>query len=1133
VLNKGARAMMQNNLGSEVAVVLGSGVDADGKPFPATVLRALAAYELAQAHPRLTVILSGGSPPYVKDAAVSEASVMAQVLIEKGIAPERLLLEDESRDTVGNAILTAARYLHGVAPRVLYVVTSPFHAERALSYFRSVLSPAWDIRPVLSGVADDDTIRGANEQGGIEWGQRFFAGIEPGDIRGCVRKLLSERGDRYGKLAWLVQFESEEITTMCMANHDDSAVAVAEKSVRLPETVLPEHYRITLSPDLKRFTFAGEVDIDLRVKEATDTVVLNAVDLAIRDAYVTDAAGTRLNGTVTIDKHAEQASISFAGKVGKGKWRLHLAFKGELSTKLAGFYRSTYKAGGKEHVIASTQFEPNDARRAFPCFDEPMFKATFQVTLIVDESLTAISNGPILSETLVPGSRMVLEETHADGFLSNEVVGTGKKVVEFGTTMKMSTYLVAFVVGEFEATDPIVVNGTEVRVFCVPGKKHLATFGLKAAQFSLTWFERYFGIKYPGDKLDLVGIPDFAFGAMENLGCVTFRETALLVSEETATIAELSRVAEVVAHEIAHMWFGDLVTMEWWNALWLNEAFATFMATKVEHDFRREWDRWTNFGIERAAALRTDGLGSTRPMEAAVINPASALGMIDVITYRKGCSVLRQLEQFIGETTFRNGIRAYLKKHAYANAKAGDLWDALDSVSEHPVREIMESWVLQPGYPVVTVSESDVTGCVTLSQRPFKYLAEKVDAAQRWLVPVLLRYKTADGEDCQWVLLDGTQKTIYLGENLDWVVANAHGHGFYRTLYSPGLTAKLVGDVQNNLSAIERFNLVNDAWACVLAGLSTAEQFLDSVELFTDETDPNVWTLLQNSLNRMHDLLPERNRSLFAKVVRKLVTPQYTRLGWEAKDSDSVQDRQVRGIVISMLGTIGHDTRVADKADELFASYKTDRSAVASDVVPAVIALVAYDGGAAEYAELLRLYEQTNNPQEKVRFLGALAGFRHTELLEQTLKATITPTVRTQDAPSLLVRLLGNGRISTQTWSFIKENWAHMVGNYPETGMISLVSGVAALDRPELEEDVQSFFAGHPVKGGDKAIAQNLETLRINVQFKEREAGVLAVRFALPVVPDDNIIAPSAQVEGDGPPLVRQTQPSVGSEAGS
>jgi len=891
---------------------------------------------------------------------------------------------------------------------------------------------------------------------------------------------------------------------MCMMENDHSS-SLTVAGVRLPTTVAPEHYSLLLRPNMEASTFTGEQSIDLTVKAAVSRIVLNSVGLVIADAYVTNAKGSRLNAkVVSYDVAAEQASIEFDGTIGKGKWKLHLKFTGEITSKLSGFYRSTYKDGaGKEHVIASTQFEPNDARRSFPCFDEPIFKATFQVTLEVDANLTAISNEPIIKVTY-----------------PNE----GKKLVEFGRTMKMSTYIVAYVIGEFEVTDPIVVNGTEIRAYCVPGKKHLTTYALKAAQFALTWFERYFGIKYPGNKLDLIGIPDFAFGAMENLGCVTFRETALLVSEETATIGELLRVSEVVMHEIAHMWFGDLVTMKWWNGLWLNEAFATFMATKVQDAFRRQWERWVSFGQERAAAMRTDGLASTRSVEAPVNHPAEALGMIDVITYRKGCSVLRQLEQYIGEDTFRDGIRVYLKKHAYSNAETTDLWDAIASVTTLPVREIMTTWVFQPGYPVITVSESAISGGVTLSQAPFKYLAAAVDKSQTWLVPVLLRFKTAEGVGTKWVLLDGKEKSIYLGEQLEWVVVNADGHGFYRTSYSAKLASKLTANMSETLNSIERFNLVNDAWACAQAGLTSAEQYLDIVALFSEERDPNIWGLLHSSLARIYDLLPERNRSVFAKLVRTIVMPQYNRLGWTEKAGESAQDRQVRGTVILMLGTIGNYSLLGDAARQLFGKYKTDRSAVASDVVPAMIALLAHNGGSTEYDELAQLLSATQVPQEKVRFLMAQASFRDVALLEKTLASTITATVRTQDAPSLLVRLLGNGRINVKAWQFIKDNWDYMVANFPETGLISMVSGVTALDRQELETDVIAFFATHPVKGGDKAVAQNLELLRVAVEFKCREAGLLAAKFAMPVVTLETApVVATDESFGPGPALVRQT----------
>jgi puromycin-sensitive aminopeptidase len=1135
-------------IGNEVVVVLGGGLSKDGTPSAATLLRAEAAAKLAMQNQQLTVIILSGSKPLSEmgeDDQQSEAAIMAGILRQHGVEQQRLLLEDESVDTIGNAVLVTARYLWGIEPRKLYLVTSPFHARRAALLFGWVLGDGWQVVPVESAQTDDDAMRAASEAGGISWAGRFFRGIKKGDLPAIIRRLQKER-PYYATLSWLdadhlenhccllaggnhssaasaaqtlavaqansvspnhtepsacttcgatpAATESED-NHMCMS-HDDNVQVTADR-YRLPATVVPEHYALTLRPDLKSFTFAGGEVIDIRVKEAVSEIVLNAAELTISDAYVTDAAGCRLNGTVSLDEETERAIIRFDGVVGKGSWKLHLSFAGVINNKLHGFYRSLYRDGeGKQHVIASTQFEPNDARRAFPCFDEPGFKAKFSVTLVVDPELTALANGAIIKETLVQESPE-LSIDYGNGLKYVVAPAVTKKVVEFKTTMKMSTYLVAFVVGQFEASEVINVNGTEVRVWCTPGKKHLSTFALKAAQFSIAWYERYFGIKYPGGKMDMVAIPDFAFGAMENTGLITYRETALLVDELTATIAELERVAEVVAHEIAHQWFGNLVTMKWWNGLWLNEAFATFMATKVENDFYPQWNRWGSFAIERAAAFKTDGLGATRPIEAAVTNPAQALGMIDVITYRKGCSVLRQLEQYIGEETFRKGIAAYLRKHSYGNAETTDLWDAIDSVSPLPVRQIMDSWIFQPGYPMVTVSQSDVAGSVTLSQRPFKYLADQVDASLSWLVPVHLRYKTDEGVQSQWLLLADREQTVYLGENLQWVVANAGGFGFYRTLYSPELAAKLTADVQANLTSVERFNLVNDSWACCEAGLISASQYLDIVKLFAGETDPNVWSNITESLERLAGVVPAEGAAGYQALVRQLARPTFKRLGWQAQESENPADRQVRGTIISLLGTVGGDSHVQTQADKLFTAYQQDKSAVAADVVPAVVKLVAHTGDQSDHARFKAMTGSTNVPQEAVRYLQALAHFQDEQLLADSLQALVDGTARTQDAPQLAVRLLSNRVIAQRAWQFIKDNWDYMLANYPETGLIKMVSGVSFLDfSPELEQDVLAFFTDHKVKGGDKAVAQALEQLHINVLFNERERAPLAALFA-------------------------------------
>src|SRR5882724_11015254 len=550
-----------------------------------------------------------------------------------------------------------------------------------------------------------------------------------------------------------------------------------EKPYRLPTTVTPERYELKLTPDLTTWTFTGGERISIHVHEPVREIILNAAELELHAVSLQTADGKVREGHVNLDAENERATLSFAEPVPAGGGDLQIQFSGILNDKLHGFYRSTYKgADGQDKPLASTQFESTDARRAFPCWDEPAFKAVYQVTLVVDEKLTAISNARVVRENALPGN---------------------KKAVVFADSMKMSTYLVAFIVGEFEASAPVMVGNAPLRVCAVPGKKHLATFAVDIGKASLEHFSAYYGIPYPGDKLDLIAIPDFASGAMENLGAITFRETALLVDAERATRAELERVADVVSHENAHMWFGDLVTMKWWNGLWLNEAFATFMEMLAVDAWKPEWRRWDSFTVSRAAAMQVDGLKSTRPIEFPVERPEEAAGMFDVLTYEKGASVLRMLEQYLGADAFRNGIRLYLRRHEYANAETTDLWDALEDSTKEPARALMDSWIFQAGYPLISVERK--TSDLILSQRIFRYLQDGDNPDRKFHVPVFLRAGTKQGMVKKTVLLTDQELRIELPEDFDWVVVNAGGHGFYRVRYSSELMTAVKRELQSNL----------------------------------------------------------------------------------------------------------------------------------------------------------------------------------------------------------------------------------------------------------------------------------------------------------------------------------------------
>ena len=845
-------------------------------------------------------------------------------------------------------------------------------------------------------------------------------------------------------------------------------------SHRLPRTVVPSRYDIRLEPDLDTATYTGEEAVQVEVRDEVDEVQLNAVELSFTRVEAEGPDGTRLEGAASLDPATDRVHLRFPRALHPGEWTLRLGFCGTLNDQLHGFYRSSFKdAEGRTHVMAATQFEAVDARRAFPCWDEPALKAVFGVTLVVPDGYTAISNSAPIRE---------------------EPAGPARRAVTFGDTIRMSTYLVAFIVGELESTEPVMVGKTPLRVWCVQGKRHLAAYARTAGAFCLDFFEHYYGIPYPGDKLDLLAIPDFAAGAMENFGAITFRETALLVDEGAASHGELERIADVVAHEIAHMWFGDLVTMAWWNGIWLNEAFATFMEMLAVDAWKPEWQRWVSFGVSRAAAMGVDGLHASRPIEYDVRAPRDCEAMFDLLTYEKGASVLRMLEQHIGPDMFREGVRLYLRWHEYENAETTDLWKALGEASGQPIPEVMDGWVFHPGYPLVGVRAEGSR--LHLTQRRFTYLGDPApgsadEPVQLWRVPVTVRASIAGQPVERKLLLAAAEDDLALPGPPEWVVANAGGHGFYRVAYEPALLDRLASNL-GALAPIERFGLVSDTFAQAQAGDLSAEGFLDLTARFRDETDRNVWAVVVGALAYVNRAIDDDARESLEAFVRDRARPAALRLGWDPRPGENELTRQLRGDLLRALGVLGDDPEIQAEARERYARYRADEHAVEPNVLPAVIATLARAGGEAEYAEFLERFRHARSPQEDQRYLYALTGFRQAELLNQTLQRTLDGEIRSQDAPYVVRAVLVSVWGRALAWEFIKGHWETMRRIFPPSGFRRMFDGISALVRPEWEAEVRAFFPAHGIELGGKILDQYLEQLRVGVRFREREAARIA-----------------------------------------
>ena len=821
------------------------------------------------------------------------------------------------------------------------------------------------------------------------------------------------------------------------------------RAQRLSTNVLPFHYALSLAPDLKTGTFTGSEDIEIHIKERTRTITLNAVELQFGGVEIRDRAGRTQAGSVSLDSAREQATLTFEKTIPAGDATLHVNFKGTLNSKLRGFYLS--RTARRSYAVS--QFEPIDARRAFPCFDEPAMKATFDVSLKIDRGDTAISNSAIVSDSPDPGA--------------------SKHTVTFGRTPKMSTYLVAFIVGDFQCSGG-EQDGVALRVCATPDKVALTPYALNVAKFALHYYNDYFGIHYPLQKLDLIGIPDFESGAMENFGAITFRETTLLLDPKTASLRAQRAVTIDIAHEMAHQWFGDLVTMHWWDNLWLNEGFASWMENKCTAAMHPEWNIPQTVAAEEQDTLDIDAQPTTRAIRAHAETRDEIEQLFDGIAYGKASDVLLMVENYTGEETFRRGVHAYLTTHAYGNATAEDFWTAQTGVSHRPIDKIMDSLVAQPGVPILQFGVPASDKVQVFQSRFFLRPGINSNPEETWTLPVCFK-ATANSKDCKVLASSSNMLLIPAGEPF---FANAGGKGYYRSAYAPAQYAALVERAETALTPAERISLTGDEWAQVRTGKASIGDYLDLVAALRGDPSSGVFASAVDKLGNVTSRIAAtgEERSKLAAWIRQTFLPVYVRLG-DASPADSPNKRELHAHIFTLLGIQGDEPGVKAEARHIADRYLSDPTSVDPNLGQAALSIAARNGDAALFDKLQATYETSIDPELQTLALHNLVAFRNPDLLHRALAYSVSSKVRNQDSALLFATAMSISDNRDQTWDFIKTHWNEVKAEFtPEMGEY-FVASTGYFCSAEARDDVRSFFSSHPVPAAESSVQHAIESI--------------------------------------------------------
>ena len=842
---------------------------------------------------------------------------------------------------------------------------------------------------------------------------------------------------------------------------------------KLPKEVVPTEYSIRIVPNIDNFTFAGSEVVKLNVRTPVRQLVLNALELKIQAASLD---GKELPASaIRIDKETELLTLALSSELTAGDHSLALRFTGKINQQGQGLFYMRYQeqGSGVRKVMLGTQFEATDARRFFPCWDEPAFRARFQLTVVVPENWLAVSNMPIESEKKI----------------------TDGKEVRFAPTPPMSSYLNVFVAGELDLIESRV-GPTQVRVIAPKGKAELGRYALEASAQILQYYNDYFGLPYPLPKLDQIAIPGGFGGAMENWGGITYFESTLLFDPKNSSAETKQDIYEVLAHEMAHQWFGDLVTMAWWNNLWLNEGFASWMGSKCTAHFNPHWEVWLarelprdptrRTGIAKEAAMEGDARSTTHPIQQPVATEAEANSAFDDITYKKGQSFLRMLESFLGEDVFRDGIRRYIAAHKYSNTTTADLWNALSEASKRPVGEIATGWTEQPGFPVVNVKR-EADGKVQLTQERFTV---NFKGAPQLLWKIPLTYSVV-GEEAATLLL--TRKTAAL-ENIPADCAlklNVNGAGNYRVEYDDP-SWQLLLKALPKLAVEDRVNLLSDAWALVQAGRAPVALYFGLVEKLpasTNLADREQIIHVLGIVNRL--LIGSPHWQKFQRYAQSLLRPTFAKLGWEPKPGELPTAATLRASLISTLGDL-NDPQIIAGCHERFEKYSADPASLAPDLRPAVLSVV---GGYADEKIWNKLHElglKTTSIADKQNYYNALAQATDPKLIKKTLAIALTDELPTSRAVFLVGRVARDSGHPDIAWEFAAANMKTLLAKTDAAGANRYAPSLFTFFSDESRtNELKTYAQANLPAASAPDVAKAVDEIQFRAEFKKRLASEL------------------------------------------